>query len=341
MAFGQILRSAREQRGLSHSAVAQATYLKVQIVEDLENEDFKRIAAPIYGRGFIRLYAGFLQIDHEPLVRDFMELYSGERPPAVRTSVLSPVKQESGEVAPKVAPATLKSDEEGSKHQQGVPRIELRPEVSEASEVESAPVQMERVGEVVEVSDMPLVDSDAAGVEAAVDKKGEPSDTLLESEVEELITAEPIVAEPIVVEAVIEEPLFEEVVAQEPVVEKERTRERQTPIFRIGGSSEVLEHSGGGRFRSAMSDAGYWLRERWADLCDLVLRGWDALPHSNLASWRNRALGVALVAALVLMLVGITKLFKMTSQGGSVATAQQVVPGRLDSVGPPQDMFVD
>jgi transcriptional regulator with XRE-family HTH domain len=84
MALGEILKNAREQRGLTPSAVAESTHLKVQVVEDLEREDFKRIAAPIYGRGFVKLYAEFMQLDPEPLIRDFMELFAGDQVPAVR-----------------------------------------------------------------------------------------------------------------------------------------------------------------------------------------------------------------------------------------------------------------
>ncbi len=52
MAFGEVLRNARVQRGLTPSDVAESTHLLVQIVEDLEREDFRRVAAPIYGRGY-------------------------------------------------------------------------------------------------------------------------------------------------------------------------------------------------------------------------------------------------------------------------------------------------
>ena len=83
MSMGEILRTAREQRALSTSAAAEATHMKVQIIEDLEKEDFRRIAAPIYGRGFVKLYAEFLELDPAPLIREFMDLYSGKRAPVV------------------------------------------------------------------------------------------------------------------------------------------------------------------------------------------------------------------------------------------------------------------
>jgi transcriptional regulator with XRE-family HTH domain len=88
MSFGETLRNARLQKKMSTSDVAEATHMMVQIVEDLEREDFRRIAAPIYGRGFVKLYAELLSLDPVPLTRDFMDLYSGAKAPSVRTKRL-------------------------------------------------------------------------------------------------------------------------------------------------------------------------------------------------------------------------------------------------------------
>ena len=54
---GAELLERRTEKGLSVSEVAEKTHIKVQIIEDLEANDFSRIAAPIYGKGFIKLYA--------------------------------------------------------------------------------------------------------------------------------------------------------------------------------------------------------------------------------------------------------------------------------------------
>ena len=58
--FGETLRNAREAKGLTTSQIAAKTRMLVQIVEEMENEDFHRIAAPIYGRGFVKLYAEYI-----------------------------------------------------------------------------------------------------------------------------------------------------------------------------------------------------------------------------------------------------------------------------------------
>ena len=85
MALGRILRENREQQGYSAAQVAEATHMMVQVVEELEREDFHRIAAPIYGRGFVKIYAEFLGIDPAPLVKEFSEIFSGARRPVIAT----------------------------------------------------------------------------------------------------------------------------------------------------------------------------------------------------------------------------------------------------------------
>ena len=81
--FGETLKTAREAKGLTCSQVAAQTHMLVQIVEEMEREDFHRIPAPIYGRGFVRLFADCVGLDPVPLVREFMDIYEGRRAPAV------------------------------------------------------------------------------------------------------------------------------------------------------------------------------------------------------------------------------------------------------------------
>lgn len=83
MSFGQILRTAREAKGLTTSELAAQTHLLVQVVEGLENEDFRRIPAPIYGRGFVKLYCETVGLDPKPMQAEFMALYAqGKSTPA-------------------------------------------------------------------------------------------------------------------------------------------------------------------------------------------------------------------------------------------------------------------
>ena len=83
--FGETLRKAREAKGLSAKEVADKTHIMLQIVEGLENEDFGKIVAPIYGRGFVKLYCAAVGIeDSRELVAEFMDIYNHARPPRMR-----------------------------------------------------------------------------------------------------------------------------------------------------------------------------------------------------------------------------------------------------------------
>ena len=75
--IGTKLRLAREALGYSQSQIAEKTRILVQIVPSLENEDVSRIVAPIYGRGFVKLYAQAVGIDPAECIREFMDAYNG------------------------------------------------------------------------------------------------------------------------------------------------------------------------------------------------------------------------------------------------------------------------
>lgn len=82
--FGKDLKAAREAKGLTISNVAEMTHMMSAMVEDMENENFSRIVAPIYGRGFVKLYCEAVGLDAKPYVAEFMEIYNGNRDPAIR-----------------------------------------------------------------------------------------------------------------------------------------------------------------------------------------------------------------------------------------------------------------
>ena len=74
MSLGSILKEARERKGLTVAQVAEQTRMIHQLVEDLERDDFHRITAAIYGRGFIKLFAECVGEEPGPLVQEFNEI---------------------------------------------------------------------------------------------------------------------------------------------------------------------------------------------------------------------------------------------------------------------------
>ena len=107
MAIGPILREARQNKQLTTSQVAEMTRMKVQIVDDLENDDFHRIAATIYGKGFIKLFAECVDLDPEPLIVDYMEQVGTPQPPK-----LPKQKEQSEETPPPPTEAEPEPEEQ-------------------------------------------------------------------------------------------------------------------------------------------------------------------------------------------------------------------------------------
>ncbi|MGZ6196817.1 MAG: RodZ domain-containing protein [Vulcanimicrobiaceae bacterium] len=71
MSLGERFRSAREQRGLTLSDVAEQIRIRSVYLAAIEEENWTSIGAPVYIRGFLRTYARFLGVDPEDAVSEF------------------------------------------------------------------------------------------------------------------------------------------------------------------------------------------------------------------------------------------------------------------------------
>lgn len=119
--FGKSLRAAREAKGYTVGQLAELTRLAPRTINELESEDFTHIAAPIYGRGFVKLYCAKVGLDPVPFVSKFMDIYSGncdvgirERPTSAATAesaasvpVSEPEQEQTPEPQPKPASESL------------------------------------------------------------------------------------------------------------------------------------------------------------------------------------------------------------------------------------------
>ena len=65
---GQQLRQAREERGLSVAQVAKATHIRPHYIEALEADNFTFLPSMTHGRGFVRAYARYLNINPAPML---------------------------------------------------------------------------------------------------------------------------------------------------------------------------------------------------------------------------------------------------------------------------------
>ncbi len=81
--IGAKLRAARERRGLSIAAITETLHVDSRIIEAMEAGKFHVFDAPVYARGFIRKYAGFLELPADELIAAYDSLAGGPAAPTL------------------------------------------------------------------------------------------------------------------------------------------------------------------------------------------------------------------------------------------------------------------
>ncbi|MFH1477764.1 MAG: helix-turn-helix domain-containing protein [Verrucomicrobiota bacterium] len=105
--IGQILKAARESRQISVADVSVATKMTSTYVKAIEADDFGALVAPVYARGFIKLYADFVGLDPMPLLRQFDVSYraaSALAPLPSKTPPKQTLAGDAGKLMPKPKP---------------------------------------------------------------------------------------------------------------------------------------------------------------------------------------------------------------------------------------------
>jgi cytoskeletal protein RodZ len=103
--IGLILREKREKLGLSLEEAEKATRIRARYLSALEEDDFAALPAATQARGFLRIYAQFLELNAEQVIGTYD---SGRKKPHVRipASVKRPTPQPAHHPAPsRPAPA--------------------------------------------------------------------------------------------------------------------------------------------------------------------------------------------------------------------------------------------
>jgi cytoskeleton protein RodZ len=70
--LGRRLREARERKGVSLREIANATKISIGVLEALERNDISRLPGGIFGRGFVRSFAGEVGLDPEATIQEFI-----------------------------------------------------------------------------------------------------------------------------------------------------------------------------------------------------------------------------------------------------------------------------
>ncbi len=77
--IGETLRQARHNKKASLEDASRATKIKFDILEQLEADEFDRLAAPAYTKGFLKLYSEYLGLDSQTIIDAYLRSQGGLR----------------------------------------------------------------------------------------------------------------------------------------------------------------------------------------------------------------------------------------------------------------------
>ncbi len=73
--LGDQLKQKRKERNLSLKEVSNATSIRVNYLQAIEEGDFNKLISPVYAQGFIRQYAIYLGEDGDAMIRKHSEIF--------------------------------------------------------------------------------------------------------------------------------------------------------------------------------------------------------------------------------------------------------------------------
>lgn len=92
--IGDKLKAAREKQKMTAADVAKAVRIKTDYITAIEKNEFYKLIAPVYARGFVKLYAQCVQLDPTSLLRQFDATERREEPAPAGQERELPAKKE-------------------------------------------------------------------------------------------------------------------------------------------------------------------------------------------------------------------------------------------------------
>lgn len=74
--LGEQLRQKRNERSLSLREVENATSIRMNYLQAIEEGDLNKLISPVYAQGFIRQYANYIGFDAETLIKEHPDIFS-------------------------------------------------------------------------------------------------------------------------------------------------------------------------------------------------------------------------------------------------------------------------
>jgi cytoskeleton protein RodZ len=175
---GQQLREAREKLGISLEDAAHETHIRLNYLQELENDHPELLRSTPQARGFLRLYADFLKLSYPDLLAALESNLEPQPQPEAKPEMPAtpadwlknflPIKkpkndQEEKPGEPAAAPQTVPQPEDAAEVQQEKPAVVQPPEATAETEHDSA-VLDEESPEVEMAEKPPVSDQDTKEV---------------------------------------------------------------------------------------------------------------------------------------------------------------------------------
>lgn len=74
--FGDLFKQRRKEMNLSLKEAENATSIRINYLQAIEEGDFDRLISPVYAQGFVKQYGSFLGVDVESIVRDCPDFFA-------------------------------------------------------------------------------------------------------------------------------------------------------------------------------------------------------------------------------------------------------------------------
>jgi cytoskeletal protein RodZ len=72
---GVLLKQRRKEMNISLKEAENATSIRINYLQSIEEGDMSKLISPVYANGFMRQYAAFLGLDGERLIREHPEIF--------------------------------------------------------------------------------------------------------------------------------------------------------------------------------------------------------------------------------------------------------------------------
>lgn len=86
---GLILKRTRESKNFNIAQVAKGTRIRAPYIVAMEADDFASLPSAVHARGFLRVYADFLGLDHDDLITKLASDFQFPNPETIRISSTS------------------------------------------------------------------------------------------------------------------------------------------------------------------------------------------------------------------------------------------------------------